>query len=274
MDYTWHQALMIVLYKCGMLYLVHPLQSWKAILDQLTLLYFHLMDYTWHQALKIALSGCGMSYLVHPLHNWKAILAGLLLFHFHLMDHAWHQALMMVLYYCGIPYPVCALQNWKDILIVSDMSYSLDGCTLISHAPWESFAWDLTSQPPSQLASHSSSVTPRPIGNSTLLTWSCFLHGHWIKVQQFKDGHTRCICSIPPHHPATKILRSSHQTHPQIAVGCEDGCVIILAIPLDPFNWHFSEEDACAWLVPMVPPLHSPLRNCDSPLVNHDMLNG
>ncbi|KAF9512010.1 hypothetical protein BS47DRAFT_1363413 [Hydnum rufescens UP504] len=44
MDGAWHQALGITLYNCGIPYLLHPLQNWKAILTWLLSLHFHLMD--------------------------------------------------------------------------------------------------------------------------------------------------------------------------------------------------------------------------------------
>jgi len=150
--------------------------------------------------------------------------------------------------------------------VVQEVTFSLDGFTLISHSDMETFTWDLTSQPP-HLASRSSPATSGSIVGLAPLIWS--LQGQWIQVKHQEGDHAQRICYIPPPHLPT-ILMSSQQTHSRIAVGCHDGCVIILAVPSDPFNWHFDEDPIYTGLVPGVVPPHSPLTNHGTPLMNEE----
>ncbi|KAF9520094.1 hypothetical protein BS47DRAFT_1324097, partial [Hydnum rufescens UP504] len=77
------------------------------------------------------------------------------------------------------------------------------------------------------------------------LTPIWLLHNRWVSVQHQQDGGVRHVCFIPPNYiPQTLLAASSQQTHSRIAVGCEDGRVIILAVPHDPFNWDLSDQQS------------------------------
>ncbi|KAF9504194.1 hypothetical protein BS47DRAFT_1308606, partial [Hydnum rufescens UP504] len=119
---------------------------------------------------------------------------------------------------------------------VLELAFSLDGGTLISQSKKETFIWDLTSQPSHCL---SPVVTPRLFVDMTQLFW--YHQDQWIQVLQ--DGHARWICYIPPcHQPSTNIVVLIQQTYSQVVVGCDDGHMIILAVPHHLFSQYLSEE--------------------------------
>jgi WD40 repeat protein len=163
---------------------------------------------------------------------------------------------------------------------VYELAFSSDGHTLVSSRGPETFTWDLTSQPPYQPASGSSSVTPElSVGWSPLFQ---YVQDSWIQVKWKEDGHnhTRYICCLPPHYISSCKIASSPQTHFQIAVGCQDGRVFILDLPHDTFNGYFMKEPVDLGLLPTVATPHSSLTSHDThlmneetPLINHNTLH-
>jgi len=205
---------------------------------------FHLMDRAWPRPLMITLSDCGMAHPMHPSQKQKG--------------HS-HSVLTAAFSPDGsrlaLGFEDCIVRLWDAISCmpiakleghsgqVYKVSFSSDGHTLISRALGEIFAWDLTSRSPRRLPSGSHPATSGPPASSTLPIWS--LHDLWVQVERQEDHQVRRICYIPPHYARnTFFVASSQQTHSRIVVGCEDGRVIILAIPGNPFNGDLSNHES------------------------------
>jgi len=203
------------------------------------------MACAWHPAQKILPSGFGIPY--NTVWLWDAMLGTLIA---KLEGHsAWVKTVVFS------PDGLCLASGSHDctVLLWDVMSglpiYKLEGhsgcvtavafspngmliAKLDGHSSVEAFTWDLTLQPPLRLVSGSSKVGPGPIVGST--PFVCSLHGRWIVVRKHEGGPLRRLCYIPPHYlPSTRILMSSQRTQSRVAVGCQDGRVIILTIPHD-----------------------------------------
>ncbi|KAF9508538.1 hypothetical protein BS47DRAFT_1488334 [Hydnum rufescens UP504] len=148
--------------------------------------------------------------------------------------------------------------------IVHNLQFSPDAHTLVSNSKMKTIIWDLTSQPPYHPASRSSLATPAHFVGMTPPIWS--LQGRWIQGIQQEEHYARKICYIPPHHFLnTKIVASSQPTYYLLAVGCDDGHVII-HVPHHLFPQHFIEDPVNTWLIPTV----ATLPNHDTLLMNND----
>ncbi|KAF9503231.1 hypothetical protein BS47DRAFT_1322867 [Hydnum rufescens UP504] len=128
---------------------------------------------------------------------------------------------------------VCIATLEVDSRNVLDLVFSFDGHTLISQTPTNTFAWDLTSQPPQLVSSSILEVFP-PTISLTSLMWSRV--GGWIQALDSQGHPVARICYIPPHYcPETALLASSLLSQPRVAVGCRDGHVIIVDPQDHPF---------------------------------------
>ncbi|KAF9505145.1 hypothetical protein BS47DRAFT_1400678 [Hydnum rufescens UP504] len=128
---------------------------------------------------------------------------------------------------------VCIATLNVDSWNILDLAFSFDGHTLISQTSTNTFAWDLTSQPPQLVSSSILEALPPTISLSSLM-W-CMV-GRWIQALDSEGHPVAHICYIPPHYsPWTGVQASSPLNQPRVAVGCGDGHVIIVDLQDHPF---------------------------------------
>lgn len=142
---------------------------------------------------------------------------------------------------------------------IDTIEFSVDGRALFTFAKSDdevlgiyrhakgakTFIWNLTSQPPCRLASVSPAVIPACITNPNPLNLT--LRDRWIQVGRRQDHRFRLICRIPSFCSPSivdHVRVLGQETQSRVAVGCEDGRVIIIAIQDDAFDT-YSQTSIC-----------------------------